>query len=937
MSSPPDSAHVTPGEAVATGGDGLQRRRRDRRIAILFGLICLFVYNANLRRIGAGDSLPARYLPFGIWRYGSVLIDPILETTREGHTRSYWVVRGRADHWVSLYPVVLPVLVAPLYAPAVAYLNARGWTDERLQRIGAAMEKATASLLAAAASALMYLLLRRRAPPAGALLLAAAFAFGTNTWMIGSQALWQHGLAELLLAGALLLVTGPCTARRALATGVLLGLIVANRPPDALLAAAVGLYGLWWAGRRTVWLAAGAVVPVALVLVYNVAATGHLAGAYVIPVHTAFFRNGLLAGIAGLLFSPARGLLVFSPFLLLVPAGFRHTLDDRHTRVLTLAAGAAVLAQILLYAKTDWRAGYSWGPRWLTDLLPLLVWMLPPALAGLRRAGRAAFVAAVCASVAVQAVGAFWYTGESEAAIFAVRHDGSGEMRGAWDPANTPFIVELRHPPAPIDPGLRAWRERSRALGSIDRVTAGGREVEAGAAVEAGATLVVEGWASVDRRPPDSLEVMLDDRPLAATHRFLERPDVGNILHQRGPAGFRVELATAGARPGVHVLSAVAQLRDGTVALPVAQRSFKIIAAAARGGAPPPAAAGPPGAAGGGRTDLAGAALYASSLLRRDQQPAGYWLTSYTQETRFQNPRREMNTFLTAVMIDLLAPVAEAAGLGESLSRARDHLGDQIEPDGLVRYHGLPNGPTIPALGCAITPDADDTSLAWRLAPANHSTDLRAQALAVMARFRTAEGLYRTWLAPRERYQCIDPGADPNPPDVGIQMHVLMLLAQVDAPAAARLCGALRRTAAEPRLWVYYQEAPLVPLLRQIDLRQAGCALRLPEERLRTPVEGQEIWLTAGRLLDRLLGADGAAAAPPVTPAMPALPATSDLLQSLARDDFAPLRANPPLLYHNDLSARTRRFYWSEDFGYALWLRLYIETARRQAGAAKHP
>jgi hypothetical protein len=35
------------------------------------------------------------------------------------------------------------------------------------------------------------------------------------------------------------------------------------------------------------------------------------------------------------------------------------------------------------------------------------------------------------------------------------------------------------------------------------------------------------------------------------------------------------------------------------------------------------------------------------------------------------------------------------------------------------------------------------------------------------------------------------------------------------------------------------------------------------------------------------------------------------------------------MLYHNDLTASTSRFYWSEDFGYALWLRLYLENARR--------
>ena len=51
--------------------------------------------------------------------------------------------------------------------------------------------------------------------------------------------------------------------------------------------------------------------------------------------------------------------------------------------------------------------------------------------------------------------------------------------------------------------------------------------------------------------------------------------------------------------------------------------------------------------------------------------------------------------------------------------------------------------------------------------------------------------------------------------------------------------------------------------------------------------------------------------------------AIRDLLARLGADDFALLRQAPPLLYHNDLTATVKRFYWSEDAGYALWLRLY--------------
>jgi hypothetical protein len=908
---------VTPGEPSPAGGCEPAQRRRDVRNSVLLGLCCLLAYNANLRAIGTGDTLPARYLPFVIWRYGSVLFDPIRDVVNEGHAQHYWIVPGRAGHTVSMYPIVLPLLVAPLYLPAVGYLNLRGWTEPRLLRVATVMEKLTASLLAASAAALLYLLLRRRAPPADAMLLALAFALGTNTWMIGSQALWQHGLAELLLVGALLLLTGPCTIPRALAAGALCGLIAGNRPPDVLLAAALGLYGLRWAGHRAAWLAAGAAVPLGLVLGYNVAAAGNLLGAYGLPDRGGFFRNGLLAGVAGLLCSPARGLLVFSPFLLLVPAGLSHGLRDRATRALTLAIGLAALAQVLFYAKADWRAGSSWGPRWLTDLLPLLVWMLPPALAALHGAGRLAFVLATCASMAVQAVGAFWYTGASDAAIYAVP-PGRGEMRAAWDPRNTPFIAELRHGRASSDPAFTCWNDQSWAAGCIDLVTAGGHKAEV---VTAGTPLALEGWALAGCRSPAALEVTLDGQPRGVTTTFFDRPDVRAAMHEASPAGWRLDLRTAGVSPGAHVLAAAVRLRGSAMALPVARREITMVARRtepAETHSPRSLAQDP---------DLGAAAQDAAALLRSHQQPAGFWLTSYTAAPRFEDPQHEMNTFLTALMIDLLDPVAAAAGVRENLARARAHLAGQIEASGLVRYHGRPDAPTIPSLGCPITPDADDTALVWRLAGGDRRP-LLPRALAALAQYRTREGLYRTWLAPRERYECIDPGQDPNPTDAGIQMHVLLLLAQSEPPAARALCGALRNALGENRLWVYYQMAPLVPLLRQADLRGAGCALRLPGVRLRTPVGGQEAWLAAGRLLERLRSADGP---------RPTSSETLAVLRSFAKDGFSSVRRTPPLLYHNDLTARTPRFYWSEDFGYALWLRLYLENARRHGGTRALP
>lgn len=320
--------------------------------------------------------------------------------------------------------------------------------------------------------------------------------------------------------------------------------------------------------------------------------------------------------------------------------------------------------------------------------------------------------------------------------------------------------------------------------------------------------------------------------------------------------------------------------------------------------------------------ELADSARIAARILADHQQGPGYWLTAYTDEARFERPRQELNTFTNAVMIDIAAPVAESAGLTDVLGRTRAYLANQIEADGLVRYHGRPDGPAIGKLGCVITPDSDDTALVWRIAPGAHR-ELLTTALAKLGEFRTADGLYRTWLAPKDRYRCIDPGSDPNPADIGIQMHVLMLLAQVDRPAARALCGALSKESSDDKVWVYYGMAPLVPLLRLADLRKAGCPLQLPQARLQSAVPGQEAWVEAVNLLGRMEGARAASAE---------YPRAADLLHQLAANDFSLIKSAPPLLYHNDFTAHVRRFYWSEDVGYALWLRLYFESERARRG-----
>jgi len=406
-------------------------------------MVAFVIYNANLRVIAMGDSRPARFIPFAILRDGTLALDGFEEQVVADLPDQYWVREEKGD-LVSLYPLVTPLLVLPLYLPAAAYLEAVDWEPQAVGFVAALMEKLAASAVAAVAAGLVYLLLRRRARPRDALLLAAAFAFATNVWATSSQALWQHGPSQLLLTAALLAVTGGLTPGRLALAGLCCGLLVANRPADLPLAAAVALFIVLQERRLPFAFAAPAAVIGMLVLGYNLAVFGHVFGGYsLLKVDSRFFSFPLGSGVAGLLVSPGKGLFVFSPFLLLLLARpavpgppMERTLDA------CLAFGAAAL--ILLHAKTDWRGGSGYGPRYIADLMPILIWLLVPVVVRLKQPGRAAFIAAVAVSVLIQMVGVFYYpAGGSDQVLLE-------SFEANWQIDNAPFLLELRNGPAPL-------------------------------------------------------------------------------------------------------------------------------------------------------------------------------------------------------------------------------------------------------------------------------------------------------------------------------------------------------------------------------------------------------------------------------------------------------------------------------------------------------
>ncbi len=373
----------------------------------LLETICLFAlvlggYLLNGHAIPSGDTTPNRYLPVSILRHGSFYLDgfPFLYSPK----LPYYVRHFRGTY-VSSYPVTGAVLAVPIYLPAVL----RGEAPE--SPVWEDLEKTSAAAIVALSAVFLYLALVRLTTLRMALLVTGAYAFGTSSLSVSSQALWQHGPSQLGLAAALyFLVKGREAEGWVAVSGFPLAFAIISRPTDLLLAVPLGLYVLLHYPKQVGHLLVFALPPIAFQLWYNVTYQGSAFWTQAPILQGEHWTGRFWEGLSGLLFSPGRGLFIYSPIFLfsLVTLGMAWR---RGGDPLLRAVGVGALLVVFLYCRWwPWWGGHTFGPRLLADLTPLLALALYPLRNDLNRSRwiKAAFVAALLWSVGTHSIGAFW-------------------------------------------------------------------------------------------------------------------------------------------------------------------------------------------------------------------------------------------------------------------------------------------------------------------------------------------------------------------------------------------------------------------------------------------------------------------------------------------------------------------------------------------------
>lgn len=388
-------------------------------VAVVLGAMLFFAYTGNGRVISTWDSLPASLLPIAIVRGDGLVLDRF---------KAHWpgplpyYVTLKRDHVVSRYPVGIPLLATPLIAPQIALLDVvrPGWERERPFYFAERMAKNAAALIAAVTGVVMFHLLRLLSLERFALLAATIAALGSELWVVASQALWQHGPAALALALALVLLLRPGRGRLCLA-GIATAAIVCFRPQNVVFALPIMAWVAVCHRRDGVWFLPGPVVLWAAMVGLNYWYFGSAAGGYAeleatLPIThrvAAYWTANALAGAAGTLVSPSRGLLVYCPWIAVALA----TLPFAYARLkpwplvwMLLLALVPFFIQLALFS--IWWAGHSFGPRFWTDAIPLFAIVLGVALEWSWDRSRPVFALLVftgALAIGVQSLGAACY------------------------------------------------------------------------------------------------------------------------------------------------------------------------------------------------------------------------------------------------------------------------------------------------------------------------------------------------------------------------------------------------------------------------------------------------------------------------------------------------------------------------------------------------
>lgn len=231
-----------------------------------------------------------------------------------------------------------------------------------------------ASFLMALASVFVFKISKLYLDNIYSLLTTFVFAFCTSVYSVASRGLWSHGPTIVILAIVLYMLL-KAKDKNSLISYISIPLFFSFliRPSNLITIIIISIYVFIYY-RKYFWqyILYGSSIFV-LFFIYNLSIYGNILPSYYGTERLSLNLTFLQAIFANLI-SPSRGIFIFSPVLFFTVAGIFYKLKNIKDPLDKFLIAIIILHLFVVSSFSTWWAGLSYGPRFMSDILPIFIY-----------------------------------------------------------------------------------------------------------------------------------------------------------------------------------------------------------------------------------------------------------------------------------------------------------------------------------------------------------------------------------------------------------------------------------------------------------------------------------------------------------------------------------------------------------------------------------
>jgi hypothetical protein len=324
-----------------------------------------------------------------------------------------FVTQGVNDLCYSKYGIGWPLLSIPMYMIGRS-ISGPAPADPNELSVPRLFVSTLNQFITAATCSILYLLgFRLTGDKKCALELAFVFGLFTIAWPYASTNFSQSLIGFLLLTSIVLINSQNHSLVNNLLAGCFLGAAFLVRLDSLPLILVIYIWAIHKIRSTSAKFDKNLISSMAIILVpifisfavFGVIQLNHFSSLFQTGYEGEGWTSPFFTGFMGLLFSFGKGVVFYSPLILLALPGL-FILYKQGVKDLPLLAILLLVLHLLIYSGWwSWKGGWSWGPRFLVPALPLLMIGLLPWLKSKSSLAKLTFSCFILVSFMVQIVG----------------------------------------------------------------------------------------------------------------------------------------------------------------------------------------------------------------------------------------------------------------------------------------------------------------------------------------------------------------------------------------------------------------------------------------------------------------------------------------------------------------------------------------------------